>query len=73
MEVEGERGMGRSEEVEEKSRASSGMVGEGRSTEGQEFERRCVEVGEGKMGVATRKSQMTETQRFLGPNKEHFS
>jgi hypothetical protein len=34
----------------------------GRSTEGQEFERRYVAVGEGELGVAIRKSQMPGTQ-----------
>ena len=33
-----------------------------RTTEGQEFESRCVVVGEGEQGVATRKSQMPGTQ-----------
>jgi hypothetical protein len=33
-----------------------------RSTEGQEFERRFIAVGERKLGIACRKSQMPETQ-----------
>jgi hypothetical protein len=33
-----------------------------RSTEGQEFESRCVAVEEGKLVIATRKSQMPGTQ-----------
>ena len=31
---------------------------QGRNTEGQEIEWRCVAVGDGELGVATRKSQM---------------
>ena len=34
----------------------------GRSSEGQEFERRCVAVREGELCVATKKSQMPGTQ-----------
>jgi hypothetical protein len=34
----------------------------GRSTEGQEFEQRCVAVGDGELGVATRKTQMPGKQ-----------
>jgi hypothetical protein len=34
----------------------------GRNTEGQEFENRFVAVGEGELGVATRKSQLLRTQ-----------
>ena len=34
----------------------------GRSTEGEEFERRYVAMGEGEEVVATRKSQMPEIQ-----------
>ena len=37
----------------------------GRSTETQEFERSCVAVGEGELGIATRKSQMLGTQESL--------
>ena len=33
-----------------------------RSTEGQEIEQRCVAVGDGELGVATRKSQMPGKQ-----------
>ena len=33
-----------------------------RNTEGQEFERRRVEVGEGELGVAIRKSQIPGAQ-----------
>jgi hypothetical protein len=33
----------------------------GRSTEGQEFENRCIAVGEGELGVVTRKSQIAGT------------
>jgi hypothetical protein len=36
----------------------------GISTEDQEFERRRVAVGEGDLGVATRKSQMPGTQEI---------
>ena len=31
---------------------------------GQEFKRRCIVVGEGKLGVATRKSQTPGTQEI---------
>jgi hypothetical protein len=34
----------------------------GRITEGQEFEWRCVAVGDRELGVATRKSQMAGNQ-----------
>ena len=34
----------------------------GRSTEGQEIEQRCVAVGDGELGVATRKSQIPGKQ-----------
>ena len=34
----------------------------GKSTEGQEFERSCVAVGDGELGIATRKSQMPRKQ-----------
>jgi hypothetical protein len=33
-----------------------------RCTEGQEIEQRCVEMGDGELGVATRKSQMPGQQ-----------
>ena len=33
-----------------------------RCTEGQEIEQRCVAMGDGELGVATRKSQMPEKQ-----------
>jgi hypothetical protein len=36
----------------------------GRSTEGQEFESRCVAVGEGELGVATRKPHVPGTQEI---------
>jgi hypothetical protein len=38
-------------------------MGEKYSTMCQEFERRCVKVGKGELGVATRKSQMPGTQQ----------
>ena len=54
--------LGGREEGEGKG-GSSDMGGDGeRSTEGQEFESRCVAVGDGELGVATRKSQMPGTQ-----------
>ena len=33
-----------------------------RYTEGQEFEQRCVAIGHGELGVATRKCQMSGLQ-----------
>ena len=58
-----ERGMW---EEERKGRKKGGQFRHGkrwgRSTEGQEFERRYVAVGEGELGVAIRKSQMPGTQ-----------
>ena len=35
-----------------------------RCTEGQEIEQRCVAMGDGELGVATRKSQMPGTQEI---------
>jgi hypothetical protein len=35
---------------------------QGRSTEGQEFEQRYIAVGDGELGVATRKTQMPGNQ-----------
>ena len=35
---------------------------QGRCTEGQEFEQRCVAMGDGKLVVAIRKSQIPEKQ-----------
>ena len=57
--------MGRTEEGEGKRRAGSGMGGvrgPGRSTEGQDIEQRCVAMGDGDLGVATRKSQKSGKQ-----------
>jgi hypothetical protein len=34
----------------------------GRSSEGQEIKQRCLAVGDGEQGVATRKSQMPAKQ-----------
>ena len=34
----------------------------GRCREGQEIEQRCVAMGDGELGVATRTSQMTEKE-----------
>ena len=39
-----------------------GRIRCGRSTEGQEIEQRCVAMGDGELGVATRKSQMPGKQ-----------
>jgi hypothetical protein len=44
-----------------------------KSTEGQEFERRCVAVQEKALEVATRKSQMPGIQKFTRPNREDIS
>lgn len=45
-----------------------------RSIEGQEFEERCVAMGEGELGVATRKSLICYgPKNFLGPNREDIS
>ena len=41
----------------------------GKSTECQEFERRRVAMGEGEVGVSTRKSQMPRTQEI--PRTQH--
>ena len=62
-EVEGRRDLGEREEGEEKKR---GRIRYGRRwrrcTEGQEIEQRCVAMGDGELGVATRKSQMPGKQ-----------
>jgi hypothetical protein len=62
-EVEGLRDMGGREEGEGKKRK---RIRYGRRwrrcTEGQEIEQRCVAMGEGELGVATRKSQMPGKQ-----------
>jgi hypothetical protein len=34
----------------------------GRNIGGQEIERRCIELGDGELGVATRDSQMLQKQ-----------
>jgi hypothetical protein len=47
--------------------------GEVGSTEGQDIERRFVAVGDGELGVATRKSQMMAFKRFPGPNRDGIS
>jgi hypothetical protein len=61
-EVEGWRDLGGKEERGGKS----GRIGYGkiwrRCTEGQEIEQRCVGMGDGDLGVATRKSQKTGKQ-----------
>ena len=55
--------MGGTEEEEGKKRFLVQIQEEmGKSTKGQDFERRCIAMGEGKLGVATRKSKMPETQ-----------
>jgi hypothetical protein len=53
-------------------RAGSGMGG-GRDDiqEGQEIEQRCVAMGDGEAGVATRKPQ--ENKRLPGPNGDDIS
>ena len=52
----GQEGLGR------KKRGRGGKEGKNQVweeiTEGQEFEQRCVAIGDGELGVATRKSQM---------------
>jgi hypothetical protein len=40
-----------------------------RCTEGQEIEQRCVALGDGKLEVATRKSQMPGKQEALRPQR----
>jgi hypothetical protein len=45
----------------------------GRSTEGQVIEWRCVALGDGKLGVATRKSQIPRSKDFSGPNMDDIS
>ena len=45
----------------------------GRSTEGQKIEGRCVTVGDGELGVATRKSQMPGKQELSELNKDDIS
>jgi hypothetical protein len=62
------------------------MVGEGkgegwfryrrkweRNTEGHEFERNRVTVGNWELGVATRKSRYQEPKSYPGPNSEDIS
>ena len=60
--VEIERDLGGRQEGEGKSGTGSDTGGDGGSTEGQKFERRVLAVGEGKLEVATRNSQMPGTQ-----------
>ena len=38
----------------------------GRRTKGREIEQKCVTVGDGELGIATRMSQMTGKQDLLG-------
>jgi len=49
------------------------MGGDERSTEGQEFESRCVAVGKGELEVATRNPKCQGPKRFPGSNRENFS
>ena len=39
--------------------------------QGQEFEQGCVAVGDGELGVATRKSQVSGTQEFSRTQQGH--
>ena len=63
MEVEGRRDLGGRKEVEgeEVGRIRYGRRWE-RCTEGQEIEQRYVAMGDGELGLATRKSQMPGKQ-----------
>ena len=55
--------MGGIEKKEGKGKTESGVEGdEGRCTEGQEVEQKCVAVGDGDLGLATRKSQIPGKQ-----------
>ena len=49
-------------EEEKRGRGKGGRIRYGRRlrrcTEGQEIEQRCAAIGDGELGVATRKSQM---------------
>ena len=65
LEIKGGRDLGGGEEGEE-NRGLRGRIRYGkrqeRSTESQEIEQKYVAVGDGELGVATRKSQMPEKQ-----------
>ena len=40
---------------------------------GQEFEQRCVAIGDEEWGINTSKSQMPGNQEVLGPNRDEIS
>jgi hypothetical protein len=64
LKVEEERDLGGREEAEGKGVGGLIQIWEemGGNTKGQEFERKCVAVGEGELGVTSRMSQMPGTQ-----------
>jgi hypothetical protein len=43
---------------------------EGECTEGQEFEQKCVALGDGELGIATRNPWMTGNQMASGSNRD---
>ena len=72
MKVEGERDLGGREE-EEGKREQDQIRERKEKYQGQEFERRHIAVGEGDLGIATRKSRCQGPKRFPGPNREDIS
>jgi hypothetical protein len=67
----GRKGLGREREWGGKKGAGPGC-GRG-CTKGQEIEQRCVTVGDGELGVATRKSQMPGKQEVTRTHREDIS
>jgi hypothetical protein len=51
------------------TRTSSPLKKEGKYTEGQESEQRCITVEDGELRVTTRKSQMTRKQEAPRPQQ----
>jgi hypothetical protein len=64
--IKGSRGWEGLERKREGERGEeSGMAGDIRCTEGQEIEQRYVAMGDGELGVATRKPQMPGSKSLL--------
>jgi hypothetical protein len=46
---------------------------DGEKYRGLKIEWRCLAVGDGELGLATRNSRMSGKKRFLGPNRDDSS
>jgi hypothetical protein len=73
--IEGGRKLGGREKGEwkEGKRAESDARRDGRSTEGNEFEQKCVTVGYEELRVATRSTRSQGSKMSLGHNRDDIS